>query len=247
MIKGIYSTEASMRPKTARLEVLANNLANINSTGFKRDRVFVQMLKESPDGSSDGRGEIDGVDVDRFVDMREGSVLQTDNPLDVAIQGQGFFVIETPQGTRYTRNGNFTLSTDGAIVTTEGYSLMGAEGKIRFPDLDRLAAEKIKISQSGQISLGDQQVAKLRIVEIENPEQLQKDHQSLFMTHESQKVNEIPADKVAVRQGFLEESNVNGIEEMIAMIELSRSFETDQRAIKAQDATLDRSLDIGRI
>jgi flagellar basal-body rod protein FlgG len=247
MIKGIYSSEASMRPKMTRLEVLANNLANIHTTGYKRDRVFVQMLKESADGRPDGRGTVDGVGVDRYVDMTEGPLQQTDNPLDLAVQGAGFFVIDTPRGTRYTRNGNFTMTTDGTLVTAEGYRVLGTEGELRFPKYDRLEKQKIKIAQNGEIMFGDDHVGRLRLVTIDKPELLQKDHQSLLMTRGEQKVTDIPMDQTIVRQGFLEESNVNGVEEMIAMIELSRNFETDQRAIRAQDATLDRSLEVGRI
>jgi flagellar basal-body rod protein FlgF len=247
MIKGIYSSEASMRPKMTRLEVLANNLANMHTTGYKRDRVFVQMLKESADGRPDGRGSVDGVGVDRYVDMTEGPLRQTDNPLDLAMQGAGFFVIETPRGARYTRNGNFTMTTDGTLVTAEGYRVLGTEGEIRFPKFDHIEKQKIKVAQNGEIMFGDDRVGQLRMVTIENPELLQKDHQSLLMTRAGQKVSDIPPDQMIVRQGFLEESNVNGIEEMIAMIELSRNFETDQRVIRAQDTTLDRSLEVGRV
>jgi flagellar basal-body rod protein FlgF len=247
MIKGIFSSEAAMRPKMTRLDVLANNLANVNSTGYKRDRVFLQMIKGSTDGQPDARGGVDGVELDRYVDMKEGPLLQTDNPLDLAIQGSGLFVVDTPQGTRYTRNGKFTMGPDGSLVTMEGNAVMSTDGKIQFPNFDHIETRKIKVTNSGEVLVGDQHIAQLRIVTIEHPEQLQKDHHALLKTRESQTVTDMPEDQRVVRQGYLEESNVNGIEEMISMIELSRSFETDQRAIKAQDSTLDRSLDIGRI
>jgi flagellar basal-body rod protein FlgF len=247
MIKGIFSSENAMRPKMTRMEVLANNLANVNSTGYKRDRLFVQMLKEGTTSPPDARGAMDNVEVDRYIDMREGPLQQTDNPLNLAIDGPGFFVAETSQGTRYTRNGNFTLSTDGSLVTAEGDPVMGNDGKIRLPNFEHLEMKKIKITPSGEVLEGDQHVAQLRVVNITDPEMLQKDQHGMLMPREGQRVTEIPDDQRVIRQGFLEESNVNGIEEMMAMIELSRGFETDQRIIKAQDATLDRSLDVGRI
>lgn len=247
MIKGIYSSEASMRPKMARLEVIANNLANINSTGYKRDRVFVQVLKDSVNTSADGRTDTDGVEIQRYVDQTEGSLRQTNNPFDLAIQGRGFFVVETPNGVRYTRNGNFSLQPDGELTTPEGYAVLGRGGSIHIPQLDRFEGKNVRITEGGEILIGRESIASVRVVDVQNPSALQKDHQSFFLPSETERAIDVPPDQTKVRQGFLEESNVDSIEEMIAMIDISRSFEMDQRMIKAQDATLDKSLDIGRV
>lgn len=247
MIKGLASSEASMRPKMARLEVLANNLANINSTGFKRDRVFVELLKESAVAQAQGKGDLEGVKVTQYTDFSEGSLQQTGNPLDLALQGRGFFVVDTPRGQRYTRNGNFKLSTDGSLITSEGYSVQGDGGKIRFPDIRKLQEGKVAISDTGEITLDREQMGHLRVVDFADLTRLQKDHQSFFMAEPGNIMMEGPGNGTAVRQGYLEESNVEGIEEMITMIELNRNFETDQKVIQAQDATIDKSLEVGRL
>jgi flagellar basal-body rod protein FlgG len=247
MIKGIYSAEAAMRPKMTQMEVLANNLANINSTGFKKDRVFVRMLEESAAGRADGRTDLAGVEAQRAVDFSGGSLRQTGNPLDLAIEGRGFFAVDTPRGMRLTRNGNFKLSPDGTLVTGEGYAVLSAAGHITIPQADKLPQGSVSINEAGEISTGRETIARVRVVDVERTAMLQKDHESLFSPDPGDPVRDIPADQTVIRQGYLEESNVEGIEEMIAMIELSRSFETDQKMIQAQDQSLDRVMEIGRV
>jgi flagellar basal-body rod protein FlgG len=247
MIKGIYTSEASMRPKMTRMEVIANNLANINSTGFKRDRVFVEILKESGAPVADGRGDLTGTRVRRAVDLTPGSLRPTNNPFDLALEGQGFFAVETPNGLRLTRNGHFMLSPDGGLVTAEGFPVQGENGNVVVPNMDKYQLGNITINEAGEVLADREPLTRLRIVTVADPDQLQKDHESLLMPGANQIPVNIPHDQLHVRQGFLEESNVDGIEEMIAMIELSRSFETDQKIIQSQDATLDRSMDIGRV
>jgi len=247
MIKGIYSAEAAMRPKMTQMEVLANNLANINSTGFKKDRVFMRMLKESAAGSPDGRTDLAGVEAQRSIDFSGGSLQQTGNPLDLAIEGPGFFAVDTPRGIRLTRNGNFSLSPDGTLVTGEGYAVLSTAGHITIPQADRLPKGSISINEAGLLSTGKETIGRIQLVDVERPAMLQKDHESLFMPDPRDPVRDIQEDQTVIRQGYLEESNVEGIEEMIAMIELSRSFETDQKMIQAQDQTLERVMDIGRV
>jgi flagellar basal-body rod protein FlgF len=247
MIKGIYTSEASMRPKMTRMEVIANNLANINSSGFKRDRVFIEMLKESGAPPSDGRSDLTGMSVRRAVDLTPGSLQPTNNPFDLALEGQGFFGVDTPNGLRLTRNGHFKLATDGSLVTEEGFPVQGENGNVVIPTIDKLQQGNITINEAGEVLADREPLTRLRILTVTDPDQLQKDHESLLIPGPNQSPVEVPRDQLHVRQGFLEESNVDGIEEMIAMIELSRSFETDQKIIQSQDATLDRSMDIGKV
>jgi flagellar basal-body rod protein FlgF len=246
MIKGIYTSEASMRPKMTRMEVIANNLANINSTGFKKDRVFVEMLNQSGAASSDARGDLTGVIVRKAVDLTQGSLQQTGNTFDLAIEGKGFFTIDTPNGTRLTRNGHFQLMPDGRLVTAEGFPVQGDNGDIVIPSMDKRKLDSIAINEAGEILNGREPLGRLRIVDVTSPDQLQKDQETLLATGAGQVAMNLPHDQLHVHQGFLEESNVEGIQEMIDMIELSRSFETDQKIIQSQDATMDRSMDIGK-
>jgi flagellar basal-body rod protein FlgG len=247
MIKGLYTSEASMRPKLSRLDVMANNLANITTTGYKRDRVFVEMLKESALGQAEGKGELDGVATRSYVDLSEGSLVSTGNPLDFAIQGKGLFAIDTPTGTRYTRNGHFKISADGTVVTEQGFPVQGTAGRIQIPQHESPRQGTVVVSELGEVSIDKTLIGKLRIVEPENPALLTKDHQSLFMAPSEARFLEGPGGFTQVRQGYLEESNVDGIEEMVAMIELHRNYETDQKMITSQDATIERSLDVGRL
>ena len=246
MIKGIYTSEASMRPKMARMEVIANNLANINSTGFKKDRVFFEMLQESG-AASDGRNDLTGIVMRQSVDLTPGSLQPTGNTFDLALEGSGFFAVETPHGLRLTRNGHFHLAPDGSLVTAEGFRVQGENGDLVVPNIEKLQQGSITVNEAGELLSDREPLARLKIVDVARPDQLRKDHESLFIPAPDQPTVTIPHDQRHVRQGFLEESNVDGIEEMIAMIELSRSFETDQKIIQSQDATLDRSMEIGRV
>lgn len=247
MIKGIYSSEAAMRPKMTRMEVIANNLANVNTTGFKRDRMFVRMLQESAAATADGRADLTGITTQRYIDLSSGALRETKNPFDLALAGEGFFAVDTPRGVRLTRNGNFTLNSEGTLVTAEGYPVLGTAGRIQIRNLDKMKQDTIAVNVGGEISANKDTFGTLRIVTAENPAVLQKDHESLLFVPDGERLLDVPHEQVVLHQGFLEDSNVDGIEEMIAMIELSRAFETDQKMIQSQDATLDRSMDVGRL
>jgi len=247
MIKGLQTAEAAMRPKLMRMELIANNLANVNTTGFKRDRLFVQMLKDSTAGKTDAAGDLDGVQVTQGVDFSDGSLRQTGNPLDVALQGRGFFTVNTPGGLRYTRSGSFRLSPDGSLVNTDGYQVMGTAGAIRFPDMQKLQQATVSISDAGEVTIDRDTVGKIRVVDFADVSALRKESASLFEAAPGASEVEGPGSLSAVKQGFLEESNVNGVEEMIAMTELQRSFDTDQKVLQAMDDSVAKSLEVGRL
>jgi flagellar basal-body rod protein FlgG len=247
MIKGIQAAGAALKPMMSRLEVIANNLANIDTTGFKKDNIFIQMMKDTEIAQAQGKGDLAGYDVKRYSDFKEGSLKDTHNPLDIAIQGHGFFVADTPAGVRYTRNGNFMLSVDGTLQTSQGYPVMGTAGAIRFPDMQKLAHGEVVVSEDGEITVDKNVVARLRIVDFDDLTKLKKDGDSFFADGGLQKPVDIDGSSTLLRQGHLEESNVEGIEEMIEMVELTRDFESSQRAIQYQDATLDKIMDVGRV
>ena len=247
MIKGIQTAEAAMRPKLVRMELIANNLANVNTTGFKRDRLFVQMLSDSVGGKADAAGDLDSVQVIQGTDFSDGSLRQTGNPLDVAIQGRGFFAVDTPGGLRYTRNGSFRLSADGALVNTEGNQVMGTGGGIRFPDMQKLEQATVSITDAGEVMIDKETIGRIRVVNFADTSVLRKETASLFAAPPGTPTIDGVVPPGAVKQGFLEESNVNGVEEMIAMTELQRSFDTDQKVLQALDDSVAKSLDVGRL
>jgi flagellar basal-body rod protein FlgG len=245
MIKGLYTTESGMRPKLVRLEIIANNLANINTTGFKRDKAFSEALDDATVARQTSGTEQPLTH--EYTDFSEGSLRPTNNPLDVAIQGKGFLVVETPNGVRYTRNGNLQLSLDGTLVNGSGYVVMGTNGKIQLPDVQRLQNGSLHISETGEVMVDKQSIGHLRVADFADYTAIHKDHESLFTVDAGTAVAEGPGSQTSIRQGYLEESNVDGISEMISMIELNRAFEADQKSLRSQDATLERTNDVGRL
>lgn len=245
MIKGIFSSGSGMQPRMLRLEVLANNLANIDTTGFKKENIFVEVLQQKL-LAEERQSELAGLDVRQYTDFSEGSLRQTDNPLDLAIVGQGFFVVETPRGPRYTRNGHFMLTNDGVIVNEQGHALLGVSGRIQLPDIQKIAENKLAVTESGEVLFNNQPIGKVRVVQFKNLDALKKEGSSLFVA-DNVSPDDLTGNSFAIRQGYLEESNVEGIAEMITMVELNRSFETDQKAIQYQDATLEHAMQVGRV
>lgn len=245
MIKGIFSSGSGMQPRMLRLEVLANNLANINTTGFKKENIFVEVLQQKL-ATEQRQSELAGLHVRQYTDFSEGSLRQTGNSLDLAIDGQGFFVVETLRGPRYTRNGHFMLTSDGVIINEQGQALLGVSGRIQLPNIQKMAEGKLVVTESGEVLFNNQSIGKIRVVQFKNLEALKKEGSSLFAA-DSVPSHDLAEDSFAIRQGYLEESNVEGIAEMVTMIELNRSFETDQKAIQYQDATLERAMEVGRV
>lgn len=246
MIKGIHTAGTSLVPMMTRLEVIANNLANMNTTGFKRDSVFMKLVKDAAVAQAQGKSEPAEAQVQRVTDFSAGTLIPTNNPLDVAIQGRGFFVVDTPGGPRFTRNGNFGLTVDGTLVTSQGDPVLGMNGRIQIPDLQDMTQGKLVISESGEVLADNKPVARLRVVDFLDLTRLRKENESLFAAPPQIPPADIHEDSTRVRQGYLEGSNVEGLEEMIAMIELTRTFESNQKVMQAQDATLDKTNDVGR-
>ena len=247
MIKGIYASGTGMTPRMLKLEVIANNLANISTAGFKRDNIFVQTLKDAGVAQSKGGGDLSGLDVREYTDFSEGSINPTSNKLDLALQGSGFFVAQSPNGPLYTRNGSFGLSTDGTIVTAQGYPVMGTGGAIQLPDMQKLTQGNISINETGEVSVDGIQLGRLEVASFDDTSVLKKESGTYFTANEGAKTGVADGKNTSVRQGYLEESNVNGIEEMVQMIELSRSFESAQKAMVSQDGTLDKAKDVGKL
>jgi flagellar basal-body rod protein FlgG len=248
LINGVYSSVAGMLPRTESLAVSANNLANINSTGFKRDVVFrnalldARLALEDSQGSSDRATKIQQT----AIDFSQGLLHRTERDLDVALLGNGFFAVETGQGVRYTRNGSFTMNANGELVTNIGHPVLGQGGKIV------IAGGKVDINQKGDVLVNGTVVDRIQLVDFEGGERryndfLQKIGDGLFETRDLNETG-IPARDVVVRQGFLEGSNVKAIEEMVEILTFNyRIFEANQKSIKSQDESLDKAVnDVGR-
>jgi len=215
---------------THELDIIANNVANIDTTGFKADNaVFGQyLMPHASDQSFSGRDRRVSYVEDRssWVDMSPGAVERTGSPLDVAVGDNAFLVVQNAQGQqRYTRNGAFAINSAGQLVTSGGDQVVGDSGPITFQATDH----DINISDSGIItvregtSTTDSPRGKLQLVTFDKPQQLQKDGGSDFMAPNGVTANPAPPG-THVLQGAIERSNVNGVAEMSRLIEITRSY-----------------------
>lgn len=202
------------------MDVIANNIANISTPGYKRESVKFEELVQQVKPGEDQKGSqsISFVrDAGVMRDISAGRLEQTSAPLDLALNGNGYFAIQTAAGERYTRNGHFTLNADGTIVTESGDPLLGDGGAITIAPDDG----DISFGADGTISGKQGQIGKLRIVDFANPRALQKQGDSLYAT--TQQPN--PASEAVLSQGMLESSNVQPVVEISRMIEVMRSYE----------------------
>ncbi len=204
------------------LDVVSNNIANINTTGFKAGTaVFEEFLmpRARHDDFSHGDRKLSFVqDRSTWHDLSQGPIRPTGNPLDVAIDGNAFLVVQTPRGERYTRNGSFHINPTGQLTTSEGYAVMGDNGPIQFQVNDR----DVTISRDGTIAVPEGVRGKLRLVTFENSQRLQKDGSSTFKAPED--MEPAPAEFPHVIQSSIEQSNVKSVVEMTRMIEVTRAY-----------------------
>jgi flagellar basal-body rod protein FlgF len=225
------------------MDIVANNVANLNTTGFKSDGALFEqyLMPVARDNGFRGADSRINFVQDRasWLDLSQGPIQQTGNPLDVAVQGTGFLVVQTPRGERYTRNGALQINARGELVTSEGHQVLGESGPITFQNTDR----DITINADGSIRVreGDVDSARgtLRIVDFERPQQLKKDGGSTF-----QAAADLPPRAAAesrIVQGAVEKSNVQGVLEMTRLIEVSRSY-SSVAAILQQQGELRRDV-----
>ncbi len=249
MIKGIYTSALGLIPLQKRLEVIANNLANVDTTAFKRDDSFTNELISANTLLRDGTVDPTQKDVKdmTYTDFSQGTLQQTNNPLDVAIDGQGFFTVQTQDGLRLTRDGSFTLSTDGTLQTRDGATVMGTGGPIRIDNIEQTQAGKLVIDRNGEVKSGNEVYGQIRVVVPATYSQISKAGANLYSLNDGAVLHDADPANVSVRQGYLEGSNVNPIDEMVAMIQLQQNFEAGQKAIQSQDASLGDANQVGQV
>jgi len=256
MLRGLYTSAVGMTTQMNRMDVISNNIANVNNNGFKRDRVitqsftdeFLRMVNPQPQEPSllpfhnsmpVGRFSL-GLFVDNLdTDFAAGSLSTTGGNLDLAINGSGFFAVSHNGSERFMRDGAFTLNQERMLVTRDGIPVLGIDGNtITVPD------GAIGINPAGEIYVDGELVASIRLVDFENPSLLRKHGANMWTALEG--ANQIPFSS-RVEQGMLELSNVNIIREMVEMIEISRTYEANQRMITTIDGTMQLAAnDIGR-
>jgi flagellar basal body rod protein FlgG len=212
---GIDTAAAALRYWERRQEVVANNLANVNTDGFKGERAFARLL--------DGNFPV----IDTATDLHTGSINATGNPLDVAISGDGFFVVQTPKGERLFRGGSLSINADRRMVDADGHPLQGA-------DAVPVGAKEITIDPQGRLKADGKDIGRLRIETVPPGSKLQHEGGSLFSTTAAR--TEADWDKTKVRQGAIEGSNVSSLESMVDMIAVQRAYGAVQKTISTLDA-----------
>ena len=255
MNRGIYPILSGAVAHERRMQVFANNMANVNTAGFKQDEqafkaVFPRRHAVIPPlGPSTGLAQQIvarpfGVSERTFVapyrmktTFEAGRIKLTGNPLDLAIQGKAFFEVKTPQGVRYTRNGMFSLDNHRRLVTNLGYPVMGTKGEIKIP------AGKMEIDSQGEIKVDDKPVAAIKLMEFQDEAMPQKFSEGLYVSDKG-----TVSKNSLVQPGHIEESNVNAIGEMVKMIQGMRGYETAQKLIQTLDRMTETAIqDIGRV
>jgi len=208
------------------LDVVANNIANVNTPGYQAERIVFREFLVKPRNES----QISFVqDVGTARDLSDGPLQRTGNPLDVALNGEGYFVLDTPLGERYTRHGRFQLNADGQIVTNAGYSVAGNGGPIQVnPN-----GGQITITKDGTVSDETGVLGQLRVVRFDDPQQLRKAAGSSFIAPDG--VNPQNVNTPTIVQGMVEGSNVNAIGEMTRMITLHRTHDSVAKFIQQED------------
>jgi flagellar basal-body rod protein FlgF len=213
-----------------QMDVVANNIANINTTGFKGEQIlfeeYLMPVAKDRDFAWPDQPLSYTQDWATMHDLSGGAMVQTGNPLDVALQGEGFLTVMTPDGERWTKAGSLQINSDGTLVNLDGYPVLADGGEIQFDPEET----GITIASDGTIATAAGTKGRLQIVEFANPQELTREGDNLFAGG-----TPLPATQTRVEQGFIERSNVSGVSEMTEMIRVSRSYQSLASLMQRQD------------
>jgi flagellar basal-body rod protein FlgF len=252
VIRGLYTSAMGMIVQEKRQANVSHNLANIETTSFKQQEIIaaasnrMNVLNRSNNPgnrlSSIGSMHFGTAIDDLYTDFQQGILQETKRPLDFAIEGEGFFTIQLPNGEHaYTRDGSFRLNAYGELTTKEGYLVLSDNGE-SIP----LGTEDITADEYGGIILPNGEFFNLGIVTFADVQNLHRVGDNLYTIEAGEEP--LIGGAYALKQGFLEGSNVNPLEELVKMIEITRSFESNQRAVQAMDETLGKAVnEVGRL
>jgi len=220
-----------------RFNILSNNIANTLTPGYKATRFAYIVQKED-----DTTPSIDNIKT--YLDFEKGAIVTTGNVLDLAIEGDGFFVIQTKNGARYTRNGQFTIDKDKRLVTVNGEPVLGRGGEITIDGNEN--GSNINVESDGTISVDKDIVDTLRIVNFKDPSVLEYAGKGLLINRD-EKNPELPAEQYTVKQGCYEASNVNIVMEMVNLTSVLRAYETYTKVSQYFDELMSKLLDTIRL
>ena len=255
MLDGFKSATQGMMAMSVKQDIIANNLANASTAGFRKEGVVISSFTEILDREvSNGMHKAGGeAMLQRDVQIKgtlhhssqthlsQGALKETGNNLDLALDdnGKGFFTIKTDRGIEFTRNGSFRLSTDGHLVTAEGHKLMGHRGPIKATGTD------FKVSDNGVVSVNGKEVDRVLVSVFEDTEDLKRAGGTAFAAA-TPRVR--ASTDFKIKQGYKEMSNVNALQEMVGLMEVMRNFEANQKALAAHDSRLQKAVsELGRV
>jgi flagellar basal-body rod protein FlgG len=222
MYKGAYIALTGATPKQTQMDLISHNIANVNTAGYKKDRIaFKEYLTTAVDASVPQEPMALGENYYVATDFSSGPIVKTGNPLDIAIDGEGFFALE---GNKYTRGGNFRISADGFLVTQNNTKVLTDGGPIS------IEGEHIEILSTGEIFVNNESAGILKVVNFKDQSVLKRFEGSIFI---SDKAGEESTSHVM--QGYIESSNVDAIREMVNMMTALREFESFQKIIRTFD------------
>lgn len=252
MLRGLYSSYTGMKAMLLNQDVIANNIANANSVGFKEDFSVIQSFpaqqivrEESPSASSAtvlgpvGQSSAGTLIGQVYTDYGPGSLRETGNATDMAIKGDGYFQVKNGTNVMYTRAGNFKVDEQGRLTTQEGFLVSGADGNPL-----NVGGSKMTVSADGSITVDGQARGKIGVFTFAPQAQLVKMGNGMFASS----TNPTALVGASVAHGSVENSNVDVIKQMVAMMECFRAYQSGQQMIRAQDATLDKAVNqIGKL
>lgn len=258
MLRGLYTSYTGMLNEQYRMDIMANNLANADTTGFKKEgstsqaysevmAVKIKDLTENPNTPRRLGNMSLGVKIgETFTDFSQGSLRDTGNTYDIALGGNGFFNIEFTSksgetSTKYTRDGGFTITKEGYLVTKDGDYVLGENGRIQLST----TAGTTVFDRNGDIYQDDRLVASLKISDFEDTDYLTHYGETMWDTKEG--AVEIDVEDPDVRQGYLEMSNANVVKEMVNMITISRQYESNQKMLTTFDDTLEKTMTLSKV
>ncbi len=264
MSKGIFTAVSGAIAQSEKLDTIANNLANVNTPGFKRDQqVFKEYLsayeKEQNtitvpripasiesfyDTQGGDKSYVDSAGT--YTDFTQGTMKVTGNKFDFAVEGDGLFEVSTPQGVRYTRAGDFTLNNEGTLVTKQGFPVL-KDGGVGAPAAGReikfdINHGDVSVSSQGEVFNGKDSLGRMALVKVTNKDSLKKVGANMYMLKDNMDAGLANAADSKINQGMIEGSNVNIVREMTEMISATRVFESTQKAIQAYDSMNGKSV-----
>lgn len=254
MIRGLYISTAGMDVQQARLNSLTQNLANVNTSGYKKQTVTLQNFAELilinekvemggasiPDKPPLGYYCLGPMVGEIYRDFSPGAAGETNKSTDIMLSGEGFFVAQTPAGERYTRNGSFCLDSEGYLVTSKGDRVLGVSGPVH------VGGEDFTVTKDGRVIVNNEEVDAFRVVTFTNPQMLLPEENSYYSSPAG--IEPQNATGPQIYQGFLEQANVELSLEMVNLIEIFRTYEANQRLVQMQDDLLEKAVNqIGNV